>query len=268
MQARSKAFTLIELLVVIAIIAVLAALLFPVMAMAKNAARTASCISNMKQLGVAATLYVDDNNGRYFPAARYDPLPGYAPQISWVGWDNNNNGDCSSGFCGDVAQPAVNPRRTGLLDFYLKSVEILKCPNKQPNQQTALALNGFDQRHPSPYYTTNPNAEGNEYGPAAWQVVVEGGVLSFIGVEESLIDETANTLLIWEHLAAAPYCNFLQGHDWFNGPPNIPPLLEHFNLLHNGGTTTLWTDTHAKRLAYGNLKRPMFSTRKDIYSGL
>src|SRR5438105_1882554 len=59
-KAQRRAFTLIELLVVIAIIAVLAAILFPVFAKAREAARAASCKSNLKQIGTAAAMYSQD----------------------------------------------------------------------------------------------------------------------------------------------------------------------------------------------------------------
>ena len=61
-----RAFTLIELLVVIAIIAILAAILFPVFAQAKAAAKKAVCLSNEKQLGIASMLYMTDNDGALF----------------------------------------------------------------------------------------------------------------------------------------------------------------------------------------------------------
>ena len=62
---RQSAFTLIELLVVIAIIAILAAILFPVFARAKEAAKQTTCLSNLKQLGMAFTLYQGDNDDAY-----------------------------------------------------------------------------------------------------------------------------------------------------------------------------------------------------------
>ncbi|MCC6485560.1 MAG: prepilin-type N-terminal cleavage/methylation domain-containing protein [Armatimonadetes bacterium] len=68
---QNEGFTLIELLVVIAIIAILAAILFPVFARAREKARDAACISNVKQLGTAFLMYADDNNGRLAPLEAY-----------------------------------------------------------------------------------------------------------------------------------------------------------------------------------------------------
>ena len=63
-----KGFTLIELLVVIAIISILAAILFPVFARARENARRASCMSNLKQLGLGMMMYIQDYDERYAPA--------------------------------------------------------------------------------------------------------------------------------------------------------------------------------------------------------
>lgn len=63
-RGRKGAFTLIELLVVIAIIAILAAILFPVFAQAREAARKATCISNLQQIGLAQQMYLQDYDGK------------------------------------------------------------------------------------------------------------------------------------------------------------------------------------------------------------
>lgn len=63
MNPASRGFTLMELLVVIAIITILAAILFPVFATARERARTANCINNLKQLGTAASMYANDYDG-------------------------------------------------------------------------------------------------------------------------------------------------------------------------------------------------------------
>jgi len=70
---RKPGFTLIELLVVIAIIAILAAILFPVFAQAREAARKATCQSNLKQIGTALSMYQQDYDGKFLSSGALDP---------------------------------------------------------------------------------------------------------------------------------------------------------------------------------------------------
>jgi prepilin-type N-terminal cleavage/methylation domain-containing protein/prepilin-type processing-associated H-X9-DG protein len=90
--ARQRAFTLIELLVVIAIIAILAAILFPVFAQARDKARQATCVSNMKQIGLAMNMYLQDYD-ETFPILPWDgqafgpsdsPNPNYMTRFTWI----------------------------------------------------------------------------------------------------------------------------------------------------------------------------------------
>ncbi|MGI5816979.1 MAG: DUF1559 domain-containing protein [Armatimonadota bacterium] len=101
---KREGFTLIELLVVIAIIAILAAILFPVFARAREKARQTSCLSNLKQLGTALQMYVQDHDEMTPPHTDDEPDP--PPAYNWR-WD---------GF----------PLR---LQPYIKNYQIYRCPS-------------------------------------------------------------------------------------------------------------------------------------------
>src|SRR6185369_9056268 len=89
--SRPSAFTLIELLVVIAIIAILAAILFPVFAQARESARQAMCASNFRQLGLAMRMYVTDYDSTWFPAFTISDIgSGFSKEQPWIGYDNEN----------------------------------------------------------------------------------------------------------------------------------------------------------------------------------
>ncbi len=109
-------FTLIELLVVIAIIAILAAILSPVFISAKEQARQAKCISNLKQITSAWLMYVDDNSGRACPSY-------YISSDGWRrAWDFDLKDVKSGGKITTIW-------KYGLLGPYAKSGEIKSCPS-------------------------------------------------------------------------------------------------------------------------------------------
>ncbi len=98
MSTRHHGFTLIELLVVIAIIAILAAILFPVFAKAREKARQTSCLSNMKQLGMAALMYAQDYDEVMVGDFMYAPYPClyWWPDLLYPYTKNWNLGACPS----------------------------------------------------------------------------------------------------------------------------------------------------------------------------
>ncbi|HET6645527.1 MAG TPA: prepilin-type N-terminal cleavage/methylation domain-containing protein [Fimbriimonadales bacterium] len=265
MNTIRRAFTLIELLVVVAIIAILAAILFPVFASAKISAKTTVCLEHFQQIGKGMLMYLSDNSDAWFPASTYIPLTGFAPQQMWIGYDNNNYG-VDGGFFGHVYEPPRHKPRPGAIDMYLKSEDIKRCPLMPKEWQMAYATNWFNPAFDSAYYNVNPAARGQEYGPAS-KTFAYGpqGTYIMTGAIGSEVEEPAYTLVGWEHLSRAPVCNFLQPDNWYNSPPNNENLKEHFHFLHRSAAVTIWADGHAKRVAYGQLHRPMFSSLKGIY---
>src|SRR5579883_1077278 len=83
-SGKNRAFTLIELLVVIAIIAILAAILFPVFAQAREKARQTSCLSNMKQLALANIMYVQDYDEAFCNEGVAGPTNNWGWQYTWI----------------------------------------------------------------------------------------------------------------------------------------------------------------------------------------
>jgi len=263
-----RAFTLIELLVVIAIIAILAAILFPVFAQAKASAQGARCLVQMRQLGLAHQMYTSDNDETWAPGIVADDSLPVAPQRAWIGYDNTN-GPLAGGFYGNEMEPGVAAPRTGLIDSYLKNYDIRKCPSMPGQWQLAVAYNWFNPARGSDFYTTHPEFAGQEFGPGARTTVDLGdGRVTTTGANDSEMEEPSATIVLWEHGARVPVCNFLQSPDWLNSPPNDPVLRDHFHFLHRDAANSVYGDTHAKRISYFQLKRRLFSMRKDIFDNL
>jgi prepilin-type N-terminal cleavage/methylation domain-containing protein/prepilin-type processing-associated H-X9-DG protein len=118
---RKRGFTLIELLVVIAIIAILAAILFPVFAQAREKARSISCVSNVRQMGVAAVMYAQDYDETYPGMWQWSPCAIYfhSPYIYPPGW--------------------TQPMAEQLCETcpYVKNAAVYRCPSRTASSNIA-----------------------------------------------------------------------------------------------------------------------------------
>jgi prepilin-type N-terminal cleavage/methylation domain-containing protein/prepilin-type processing-associated H-X9-DG protein len=118
-MSRKRGFTLIELLVVIAIIAILAAILFPVFAQAREKARAISCISNVRQMGTAAMMYVQDYDEIYPGVWQWSPCAIYFHSPYILG------GQISQTQAEAVCQTCP----------YVKNAAVFRCPSRTSGSQ-------------------------------------------------------------------------------------------------------------------------------------
>lgn len=166
MKNRNKGFTLIELLVVIAIIAILAAILFPVFAKARERAKTSACLNNEKQIGLACMSYADDYDGVYPP----NRIPVVGGTWTW--------------------KRAIQP--------YLKSFDVWKCPSVTTYMAVEPGGSGVkgDESNTLPAYRNDPSQWlPASYGYSGGFFFEDNGTRRILH-HLSDVKEPANTLFI------------------------------------------------------------------------
>jgi len=211
MRNKSRAFTLIELLVVIAIIAILAAILFPVFAQAKLAAKKTQSLSNVKQLGLALQMYINDYDDRYVAGFNGDTYNGDWGEYLSNGTDEHVKWDFN-----------VMP--------YIKSINLFFSPADSLAGKTLVSTESWAGVGIS--YATNGYLQGwnsgfNLHGPmgiVGWQGWLNSADGQMGSLNSGQITQPASTILLAEQDAddvqkASPCCG---GGNWSAyGPWNV-----------------------------------------------
>lgn len=241
-KSKKRGFTLIELLVVIAIIAILAAILFPVFAQAREAARKASCISNLKQIGMGLMMYAQDNEEE-FPMGTYpgprnwevnpeqQTYPSGAPDCFnlWVGFNPGDGGPnyvgCAYGgeFYRTLMQVQVGP--------YIKNTAVWYCPSDKihSNSRTNIGLGKQSYQWFPMWVYNHPDLVGAFCASEPWLTSENPGLKS--------VSNPSERVLISE-----------RGMFGWQGPDATPP---NTNYNHSTGYNILYHDGHVKTMPYG-----------------
>ncbi len=255
LSGNRRAFTLIELLVVIAIIAILAAILFPVFAQARESARKTSCLSNVKQITLAAMMYSQDYDEVLLsPALRSKGQPATA-QSQWY-WGSNWK----------TWPELVLP--------YNKSLDIYTCPNRRdsPYYTYCINVNSSNDDYPNPPTPPGNWFDGNSNGtPKANQSpVAQAGLTApastiwFYDANSSVYQSGLNT---WTNLEALAASNPGDAKSLeIDGSETIAQLfltgggrVDNSTLIkephrHQQGMNIAWCDGHAKWLKPSAIK--------------
>jgi len=155
MMRKSKAFTLIELLVVIAIIGILAAMVFPVFARARESARKSVCLSNVKNIALAVQMYLADNNDTLPPAESNSEVLDYFEIIP--GGEDPDFAPSPDG-CAAFANPYI--RWPVVLDEYVKNRDVWRCPSAKLSGGATMII-------PVPDWFTYLKGYEGQYGVVA-----------------------------------------------------------------------------------------------------
>jgi prepilin-type N-terminal cleavage/methylation domain-containing protein/prepilin-type processing-associated H-X9-DG protein len=233
---RRQGFTLIELLVVIAIIAILAAILFPVFAQAREKARQTSCLSNQKQIGLALQMYTQDYDETLMPFW-YANAPTYTGQQ----WDSRYT-------LYMLSQP------------YIKNWDIFRCPSGSQSLTIADPSTTSGTRTIQVSYTYNamrdvtmggfdPNAY---WGACTWQGAGKFGIaLAAIDTPANLIYTIeSNNLDVWND-SLTDYWPVVNGVETWTNPSCANNTYStggcsQIKKRHNDGANISFADGHAK----------------------
>jgi len=214
---KSQGFTLIELLVVIAIISILAAILFPVFARARENARRASCMSNMKQIGLGMMMYVQDYDEHYPLSVRYEDqtdssMPGKRFKVS--------TSVCPSEYCvtwSDLIYP------------YVKSVQLFVCPSVRSNT------------YPSYGYSAALGNPTNKY-KFNFAMYVSGGAYPTLALAEVQRPAEIYAVVEYNYSAAIWAGPYAQGAAARSTTPSTYLRV----VPHLGGGNVVYADGHVK----------------------